>query len=603
MSEPSKNSPVWDEEKAEMLNTTAQPNTGPYRAAEAKAIKTQADTYSKEFDAAEARAMKRFRAMKASASQGDIYGLYQLAQYFGQGGFVEIDRPKSDSYSDQIMALLSNQRLQITSLTLTNFRVFDQLNIDFCHQPQHQSALTVIVGSNGAGKTTLLNALMNSLSWFIAKIKSPNSKGQVIEALDINNHHHVESASIITELSIKEDLHYNIELTKSAQTSQTNKKNKFTSIGELANIYKLLNAKNSNFNFPIVAYYGIERAVEISAKDIISANEILGQPLWNKFDGYADALSNTTNFKQFFQWFKQCEDIANAANKPSQTLQSEIKALQAELNSDFVTTMERQGQLQDEAKVFLADFKQKKQQEIEHLTTILNSKKRQPDRTLEYVTKAIERFMPGFANLRVQRTPNLDMLIDKNELTLSVLQLSQGEKSLIALVGDIARRLILLNPSLEDPLKGNGVVLIDEIDLHLHPKWQQTVLTNLVETFPSIQFITTTHSPQVITSIHSDCIRVIHDGVIHSAPGGLQGAEASRALNRLFEVESRPPQDKYAIDLKTYLDLVYNDKWNCEQAQQLRVTLQHHFKGEEPELTAADLYVENRQWELDIEKD
>ncbi len=91
------------------------------------------------------------------------------------------------------------------------------------------------------------------------------------------------------------------------------------------------------------------------------------------------------------------------------------------------------------------------------------------------------------------------MLIDKHGETLNVSQLSQGEKSLMTLVGDIARRLAMMNPSLASPLEGDGIVLIDEVDLHLHPKWQRSLLERLTTTFPGCQFVVTTHSPLVVS--------------------------------------------------------------------------------------------------------
>ncbi|MFA0173138.1 AAA family ATPase, partial [Vibrio splendidus] len=98
------------------------------------------------------------------------------------------------------------------------------------------------------------------------------------------------------------------------------------------------------------------------------------------------------------------------------------------------------------------------------------------DRQLTAVRSAIYKFMPEFSNLRVRRKPRLHMSIDKNGQSLNVAQLSQGEKSLMALIGDIARRLAVMNPSLENPLMGDGIVLIDEVDMHLHPKWQRTLI-------------------------------------------------------------------------------------------------------------------------------
>ncbi|WP_436718331.1 AAA family ATPase [Escherichia coli] len=121
------------------------------------------------------------------------------------------------------------------------------------------------------------------------------------------------------------------------------------------------------------------------------------------------------------------------------------------------------------------------------------------DRQLTAVRTAISRFMPGFSNLRVRRKPRLHMSIDKNGQTLNVLQLSQGEKSLMALVGDIARRLAMMNPMLENPLNGEGIILIDEVDMHLHPTWQRTIIQRLTTTFPHCQFVLTTHSPLVIS--------------------------------------------------------------------------------------------------------
>jgi predicted ATP-binding protein involved in virulence len=89
--------------------------------------------------------------------------------------------------------------------------------------------------------------------------------------------------------------------------------------------------------------------------------------------------------------------------------------------------------------------------------------------------------MPYMDNLSVRRRPRLHMAIDKNGETLNVAQLFQGEKSLMALVGDIARRLAMLNPALDNPLTGDGIVSIDEVDLHLHPSWQRSLINLKLE--------------------------------------------------------------------------------------------------------------------------
>lgn len=91
--------------------------------------------------------------------------------------------------------------------------------------------------------------------------------------------------------------------------------------------------------------------------------------------------------------------------------------------------------------------------------------------------------------------------MSKGSARLSISQLSDGERSFLAILGDMVRRLALANPDLDDPLQGYGIVLIDELELHLHPTWQRRIVANLRDTFPNIQFIGTTHSPFVIQAL------------------------------------------------------------------------------------------------------
>lgn len=97
------------------------------------------------------------------------------------------------------------------------------------------------------------------------------------------------------------------------------------------------------------------------------------------------------------------------------------------------------------------------------------------------------------------------MEIEKDGQLLTVNQLSDGEKCLIAMVSDLARRMAIANPT-GDPLQGEGIILIDEIDLHLHPKWQRMIVPKLLEVFPNCQFIISTHSPHVLTHIQPENI-------------------------------------------------------------------------------------------------
>ena len=124
-------------------------------------------------------------------------------------------------------------------------------------------------------------------------------------------------------------------------------------------------------------------------------------------------------------------------------------------------------------------------------------------RILKAVDSAIKRFLPAFGSPEGTQDPPR-LFLKKDGIRLGIEQLSDGERSFLAMVVDISRHLAQANPSSDNPLEnGEGVVLIDELELHLHPKWQRTVVEHLQTTFPKIQFITTTHSPFVIQSLES----------------------------------------------------------------------------------------------------
>jgi predicted ATP-binding protein involved in virulence len=119
---------------------------------------------------------------------------------------------------------------------------------------------------------------------------------------------------------------------------------------------------------------------------------------------------------------------------------------------------------------------------------------------LAALNKVLRTFLDDFSDLAVEEAP-LRLTLKKSDTRISLEQLSDGERAFIALLGDLVRRLSLANPDLPDPLEGHGVVLIDELELHLHPRWQREIVHKLRASFPNIQFIATTHSPFIIQSL------------------------------------------------------------------------------------------------------
>ena len=185
---------------------------------------------------------------------------------------------------------------------------------------------------------------------------------------------------------------------------------------------------------------------------------------------------------------------------------------------------------------------------------------------------------------------------------LKVELLSDGIRSVLAMVGDIAYRCIKLNPhlGLNAAKKTRGVIMIDEVDMHLHPAWQQTVLVDLCKAFPNIQFIVTTHSPQVISTVAGHQIKILTDNQVITGEAGTQGAEAPRILRDVFGVELRAQHLEIVKKLNRYLALIDNDQWDTEEAVTLRQTLDEWSHGHEPELTKADIDIRMKQFQRQL---
>lgn len=160
---------------------------------------------------------------------------------------------------------------------------------------------------------------------------------------------------------------------------------------------------------------------------------------------------------------------------------------------------------------------------------------------------AVMRFLPGYANLRLGDEDNPQILIDRDSTTIPVQQLSDGERGILAFILDLTRRFAQANPNFTDPAsEAEAVVLIDEIDLHLHPKWQRLIIHNLTTTFPRCQFIATTHSPQVVASVEPDQILLLAPNeIIH--PARSLGMDSNWILRHLMEADDRPEEAMAAI--------------------------------------------------------
>jgi predicted ATP-binding protein involved in virulence len=200
----------------------------------------------------------------------------------------------------------------------------------------------------------------------------------------------------------------------------------------------------------------------------------------------------------------------------------------------------------------------------------------------------------GYSNLRMKRA--IDKLtIYKADQEIELDWLSDGEKGLLALAGDLARRLAVTYPDSDDPLKEAGLVLIDEIELHLHPAWQRIIIQRLTQTFPGCQFIVTTHSPPVLSNVQPECIHVLaleDDNVVVKRPECSYGRDSNRILEDIMGVTKRPPEIEARI---LELFRVIHDG-ELQQAKEIIQNLASEIGIDEPELIRAASTI--HRWEV-----
>lgn len=170
-------------------------------------------------------------------------------------------------------------------------------------------------------------------------------------------------------------------------------------------------------------------------------------------------------------------------------------------------------------------------------------------------------------------------------------ELSGGGRVMVALAADLARRMIQANPHLG--LNTPAIVLIDELDLHLHPKWQARVVDDLMSTFPHAQFIVSTHSEQIIAAVPTELVRAVRfepGGVKAYRLPAIEGATYDRVLEDGMGLERRRPK-AYQDLMDEYRTLVDAGSGESVRALELRAQLDEIYQGNEPELVRLDLVI------------
>lgn len=295
--------------------------------------------------------------------------------------------------------------------------------------------MNILFGENGAGKSTVLSGIMTALSWFAARVRSTYGNGDLIGDRDINNR--CDHAELSITCSAGDGRPFSWSITTGRNGFEPLEKSDYSELNVITrSVQREREAHGVEVSLPIIALYPTDRTgLDIPVR-------------WQErrtFDPITlyerEEIRNST-FTTFSKWCRDQQAI------------------------------EYEEQIKDEA----------------------------AGSSLNTVRKVIQTFMEDVSNLYFQFRSPQGLYVEKKDLgLLSIEQLSGGEQALLALVGDIARRLIIANPTLADPLQGSGIILIDEIDAHLHPTWQYSVVEKLRTTFPNCQFILTGCAPAIIS--------------------------------------------------------------------------------------------------------
>lgn len=404
--------------------------------------------------------------------------------------------------------------MQIQKLTLTNVRAFEHAEFEF------QPGMNLIVGVNGAGKSTVLDALRVVLARTVPKFTIATSpRGTNFTPDDVQ----------IGESTLTVNMSFNLS----------------------EQIFGYLHHLPREQSIPNPEWDNDKKkpsTIEFKERSELTPND-------------------TTLFKKLRQSIEQPSALYFSAHRSVLDTAKPSRRFQSPAFGDALKP-DRGLKVREYAEWWLA------QEAI-----IEDSESHPYRRRLRVLSETVCDFLDGCTKLYAESEPVPALVIEKDGKAIDVRFMSDGERSIIALVLDIARRLTESNPRLEHPNRdGKAVVLIDELDLHLHPSWQLTIVNRLTKTFPNCQFICTTHSPQIIGEVSPEQIVLIMDGKA-VRPNQSLGMDTNWILNHLMGVPVRNPDT--LARLKEIETLIEDEEYDQAEAKidELRTEL-----GEFPDL-------------------
>lgn len=340
--------------------------------------------------------------------------------------------------------------MYIEKVKIENYRALKNVELEF------SQGINLIIGDNGTGKTSILEAIIVVLGGYLSGITGATAKGilqtdvryEVNRKDGINNtRQYFAPVTIVCDVNIN-GKKYSWERIREDEGGKSRTKTR----GYMISKHAMSEANNQEAILPVLGYRSAEFGVsQFNRKDAGSA---LKSKLGDRRCGYIGCMDSLMNYNFILEWCR--------------------------------------GMSEEEY------YQEKKIPVYEAFKNCVSSLLQKIEDTDEKMSIRYHKFFK-------------DMILEENGTIKPISELSAGYKAILYLTMDISFRIAMLNPQETDFKNVPGIVLIDELDMHLHPKWQWNVLDALKETFPKVQFIIATHSPIFLSSCKGAKLLLIDD--------------------------------------------------------------------------------------------
>jgi len=444
--------------------------------------------------------------------------------------------------------------MHIQQVKIKNFRCFDGLTVNL------NPDVNIFVGNNGSGKSAVLDAIAAAMYPYVIELQyaiDPDFATlhkPIIFQRDLQKKSNNQPVAITAEFSVVTTDFPRWEVTYSRGITHNDDEglNIFTdeyptnpsifTESHLNATNKLLVSLKNNpeTQLSVIAYYKANRNLTN-----LTNIKILSSQSFDRFDALKNSFNAITNFTDIAKWFflREIQELIEGKKRK-------------DINFEFTD--------------------------------------------LQQIRKAISTIIAPNARVYFSQADSAKLMVEwetktGEKIELSINQLSSGYRNMLALVMDFARRLAQANPQMKNPLEAEAVLMIDELDLHLHPTWQQKIIPDLRKVFPNTQIIATTHSPEIVTTVERHQVKILEDYQIKECPSPTRGMKSSDIVRYVLGLDNLRPDTEESRTLTALFDAI--DNGNLEEAKRLRDKLQD-WKSFDPDITRADMQIRRLEREM-----